>query len=259
MGENKKYSKTLKSALDSACEVLRIHFNKGITEKLKEHSDPVTQADLDSQKAIIKIIKKKYPEHHIISEELKGSHELSKDHTWIIDPLDGTSNFVNGIEFHSVAIAVYRGKEIIAGGIALPQLNQTYLAFKGEGATLNGKKITVSRKEDLRKALVIPAVQARDPRQLEAYRSWGLKLLSNIRSYRAFGTSAMDWAYLSAGKIDGYARQYIPVWDACAGVILAREAGGVVWTFEGKDWNYGDTSVIAGNEAIVRSIYNAIR
>lgn len=258
MGENQQYIKTIDRALEAAQEVLVRHFNKGVLEKLKDGIEPVTQADTDAQKAIMNVIQADYNDHHIISEELKGSQNL-QEFTWIIDPLDGTSNFVNGIEFHATAIALFKKRRLVASGINLPQLKKRYLAGAGEGAKLNGKTIRVGQKSDLRKSLVVPAIQTRDPKQLNAYRSWGFELMSGIRSYRSFGSAAMHWAYIAEGKLDGVVSRFMKTWDASAGVLLVREAQGCAWTFEGKDWEYGDSSIIAGNENLARAMYNALR
>lgn len=258
MGKDQQFSEVIDEVLAAGAQVVKKYFGQHISESIKKDNSPVTAVDLEAQEEIIKIIKRNFPDHNIISEESPDEAHGS-EYTWIIDPVDGTSNFINAVEFCGTNVALVQGKDVIAGGVTVPMLNMTFTSLKGHGAYLNGKPIKIGQRQNLKESIIVLWASASDPKQVRDFLQWGPKVMSNIRSFRGLGFAGMEMAYIACGKFDGYCRHYIKTWDAAAGVSLIREAGGKVWNFEGQEWQLGDTSLLAGNDDVVRSLYNALR
>jgi myo-inositol-1(or 4)-monophosphatase len=214
------------------------------------HFDFVTRSDLEAEKAITDLIKKKCPGHNIIGEENKYAQTLSP-YTWLIDPLDGTSNFVHGIPLYSVSIALALEKEVIMGAVFDPLRNELFTALKGQGAHLNGKIIRVSPQGELKQSLLITGF---------AYdRSTAMKrTLANIHDFlvmgitgiRRLGSAALDLCYVAAGRAEGFWEFLLRPWDFAAGAFILREAGGKTSDFEGRPHGIAPTNVVATNGLI---------
>ena len=221
-------------ASEKASKVLIRDF--GEVEKLqvssKGPSDFVTNADLKTEKIIIEELKKAKPNYSILSEE-KGV-EINKDSkTWIIDPIDGTINFLHGIPHFAISIALKDGAEIIAGLIYDPIKNEMFFAEKNNGAFFNNQRIRVSKKNDISECLFVT----------------GRKIDNNYDfSFRKSGSAALDLAYVAAGRYDGYFQKKLNLWDIAAGLIILKEAGGLINQIDIS--NTKDISIIASNPDI---------
>ena len=221
-------------ASEKASKVLIRDF--GEVEKLqvsnKGPSDFVTNADLKTEKIIIDELKRAKPNYSILSEE-KGSEKNKDRKTWIIDPIDGTVNFLHGIPHFAISIALKDGDEIIAGLIYDPIKNEMFFAEKNNGAFFNNQRIRVSKKNNISECLFVT----------------GGKIESNYDfSFRKSGSAALDLAYVAAGRYDGYFQKKLNIWDIAAGVIILKEAGGLINEIDisnGKDIN-----IIASNPDI---------
>ena len=221
-------------ASEKASKVLIRDF--GEVEKLqvsnKGPSDFVTNADIKTEKIIIEELKKAKPNYSILSEE-KGE-EINKDsRTWIIDPIDGTINFLHGIPHFAISIALKDDNEIIAGLIYDPIKDEMFYAEKNNGAFFNNQRIRVSKKNNISECLFVT----------------GGKIETNYDfSFRKSGSAALDLAYVAAGRYDGYFQKKLNIWDIAAGIIILKEAGGYINEIDIS--NIQDINIIASNPDI---------
>lgn len=207
----------------------------------------VTEADLAAEKRIINIIQKKYPKHHILSEEA-GKIDGDSEYQWIIDPLDGTTNFSLGNPFFAVSIGLLKNNEIELGVVYAPFLDEFYYAQKGRGAYLNRKKITVSENDQVNKAFFV-FCEGGDHAQQRIVQIYN-RLIFQARNVKKLGSAAIECAWVAAGKVDGYFTTQTHPWDVAGGIALIQEAGGVVSDFQGRDWPMNDADFLASNSKL---------
>jgi len=211
----------------------------------KAANDFVTAVDRASEKAIINEIKAAHPTHRFIGEEFGEHGPKDAEYEWIIDPLDGTTNFVRGIPQFAVSIACrYKGK-LEHAVIYDPIKNEEFAATRGQGATLNGRKIRVSPKKSLTGSLLVTGIPFTQEtlEYIDGYNNLSKTLLlKNTAGIRRPGAASLDLAYLAAGRFDGFWEMNLKVWDIAAGVLLIREAGGLI-----SDLNGGETYMKKGN------------
>ena len=201
--------------------------------------DFVTSADLSSEKAIIKILQKGYPKIEIMSEETNSETNLNEhEKIWIIDPLDGTLNFLHGLPHFAISMAFMVNEEIISGIIYDPIKDELFWAEKGIGAFLNGKRIRVSARSQLKDSLVSTGIPWKG---MESSHKNYLKILENIMKsssgIRRYGAAALDLAYVAAGRYDAFWEFNLKTWDIAAGALIVKEAGGYVGNIN-KNENY---------------------
>ena len=189
-------------------------------------TDPVSDADRDSEELILGLLAKERPEDGVLAEE-GGGRETSSGITWIVDPLDGTVNFLFGIPHWCVSIAAADADGTIVGVVHNPNLAETFTAKRGEGADLNRRPIRVSGRSDIAGALVATGFSY-DPAAREQQSVIVAKILPIVRDIRRAGSAALDLAALAAGRVDGFYEAPLEIWDKAAGVLLVTEAGGVV-------------------------------
>ncbi|MDP3043034.1 MAG: inositol monophosphatase family protein [bacterium] len=227
---------------------------------LKARHEILTKADLASEKIIIGEIRKNFPEHNIISEEAGSSKKIS-DYTWIIDPIDGTTNFSMHNPLWSISIAVAKNNndklEIVAGIVYAPMLDELYVAEYGKGAYLNGKKIKVS-KINKGKVLNIFCNGKRPAGIKKAIEYYRKQKLAGF-DCRQFGSAAIELSYLACGRVESFVAPMANDWDVAAGALLVREAGGVVTDFAGKEWRIGSGDVAASNGLAHQNILNILQ
>ena len=241
---------TLLRAIDAGAAELRRYFNGSFTISSKESiNDLVTDADHASERAIIKIIQDKHPDHFILSEET-GSVQTNSKTKWIIDPIDGTINFANGIPICCVSIGVEQDGEMLMGAVFNPFMNELFFAEKGKGATLNEKPIKVSDKDNLLTSCLVTGFPyqyldvANGP--LEIFE----KLIRKSIPVRLLGSAALDLCWTAAGRFDGFYEHKLQAWDSAAGYIIVQEAGGVVTDLKGDKFNPYQPGIIASNGKI---------
>lgn len=205
----------------------------------KSHNDFVTQVDRQAEEAIIEVIKDHYPEHAILAEEsgADGDHEYQ----WIIDPLDGTTNYMHGFPVFSVSIAVAAGGELQHGVVYDPLRQEIFTASRGDGAQLDGRRIRVSGRRLLTDALIGTGFPYRGDQAagLDNYLALLKIMLQNTAGVRRPGAAALDLAYVAAGRLDAFWEFGLKIWDVAAGALLIREAGGIVSGVDGSE-NYLD-------------------
>lgn len=220
--------------------------NLGISSKLDE-SDIVTDADKASERVLIDHIRHHYPHHAILSEE-SGEADGDSGYRWVIDPLDGTTNFSEGLPDFCVSIGLQYMGETVAGVVFAPYLNEMFHAVKGQGAYLNGRPISVSGKEDIAKAVVNSGFPYDKHLTPDNNLDNVAGIFTQLRALRILGSAAMDICYCAAGYLDGYWELNLHEWDVCAATLILNEAGGESTRFRSDRC----VSLVAGTPAIHR-------
>ena len=211
-----------------------------LTVNDKGYNDFVSEVDVASEKAIIDVLSKAYPSHAFLGEELGLTGE--DENIWIIDPLDGTTNFLHNYPQYSISIALqYRG-EITQAVVYDPNSNELFTASKGQGAYLNDRRIRVSKKTKMKDCLIGTGFPYRDFTHLPCYLKILDELIRETSGIRRPGSAALDLAYTAAGRFDGFFEIGLSKWDIAAGGLLIKEAGGIV-----SDFNGGDDWINSGN------------
>ncbi len=234
-----------------AGELLLKKFGKTKIVVQKGSSDFATDADLASEKLIIREIKKHFPDDGVIAEETASTNCELKTANWIIDPLDGTKNFHFGIPFWCVSIALQQEGKSVVGVVFAPLVNQLFSARKGGGAKLNGKRIQVSRTSKLSDSLIVVEI----PRQHTSENRFGKDVaaftnsLKKVKRVRAFAAAAYDLCLVARGAVDGYLdfSRNTKIWDAAAGELIVREAGGKITDVTLPNLKFPNVSVLASN------------
>lgn len=233
------YQDFLQKHLKHAVKIATDNFEKVSTiEKDADNNQVLTETDIEIGKYLVSEIQKSYPTHNIIDEEA-GIIDHQSDITWVVDPVDGTSNFASGIPTYGIMIGVLADGKPIAGGIALPSFNEIYLAEKGKGAFCSGKKIQVTDKTDLLKCLSVYAIDGHqeDPEQTRKECALLADIVLNIRNLR-ISNSCFDLMMVAQGKYAGWINRTSKIWDNVAPQIIIEEAGGVFTDFLGNPMDY---------------------
>lgn len=212
----------------------------------KGRADLVTDADFASQTAIVNQISEHFPAHHLLGEEGLTREEGESDYRWVIDPLDGTSNYVHGFPYYCVSIGLEFQGELILGVVYDPNRDEMFSAFKEQGAKLNGKSITPSSIKALDQAMLMASLPVgTDGRDIAIDRF--LTVLPVAQALQRTGSAALNLCYVSAGRIEGYWSSNLKPWDMAAGVLICREAGGTVTSIENAGFTIETPSVLATN------------
>ena len=198
----------------------------------KGPGDFVTSADRRTEKILIDELQKAHPEYGIITEETGIINKSNTKYRWIIDPIDGTSNFLNGIPQFAISIGFEEDGEIKCGVIFNPILNEMFCAEKGNGAYLNNSRIRVSNKKKIKDSLIVTGGPKGTSKIKDKIFSEYINVSSNVSNVRKFGSAALDMAYVACGRFDGYWQRELNYWDVAAGIIILKEAGGFVDYFE---------------------------
>lgn len=237
-------------AVDAAAEILLSKLGR-VEIRLKGHADFVTEADTGAQRAVVEIIQREFPDHDFLGEEGSGGHPRGSSYRWILDPLDGTTNYIHGVPFFAVSLALeFEGRPIL-GVVYDPMLRERFTAIAGLGARLNGQPIRVSPVESLGDALISIGLPARvHPDSVDV--RWMVQSAVHCLSIRRTGSAALNMAYLAAGRFDISWALTTKVWDVAAGAILIEEAGGVVCGLDGQPLNaQGGPYVAAANRQLL--------
>jgi myo-inositol-1(or 4)-monophosphatase len=242
----REFQEVAERAALEAGALLREKYGR-IPAREKAPGDLVTDADIASQRLIADRIFAAFPDHTLLAEEEGVGPDLSKPWRWVVDPLDGTINFAHGFGFWSVSIALERAGQLVVGVVHNPLSGETYSASEGRGATLNGSRIHVSNASRLSACLIATAlpVDFRDDadRQLAYFR----RLSTGTHSVRRTGSSALNLAIIAAGGFDVCYATFMNPWDAAAGVVLVREAGGLVTNLSGAPYDLYGAEILATN------------
>jgi myo-inositol-1(or 4)-monophosphatase len=247
---------TLINAVQAGAEQLKHFFNGEFSISNKEGiNNLVTEADHAAEKAIIETIQRDYPDHFILSEET-GEIPTSSEYKWIIDPIDGTVNFANGIPLCCVSIGLEKDGEMILGAVYNPLMQEFYFAQKGFGASLNDKKILVSNKTEVVRSCLVtgfPYTYLDLPNgPLQVFE----RLIRQGIPVRRLGSAAIDLCWVAAGRFDGFYEHKLQAWDSAAGSLIVTEAGGKVTDFEGKHFSPYQPHICATNGKIHDELLN---
>lgn len=222
----------------------------------KGKNDFATEIDRLAEKEIISIIKAAYPEHSILAEE-SGEH-AGNDFVWIIDPLDGTTNFIHGFPQYAVSIALKYKDRIEIGVVYDPLREELFTAKRGGGAMLNNRRLRVTALTSMKGALIGTGFPFKVPQHLDAYLNMFRAITIDSAGIRRAGSAALDLAYLAAGRLDAFWEIELKEWDMAAGILLVKEAGGVATDFSFKDDYLASGNLIAGSPRMHQLMYQLI-
>jgi myo-inositol-1(or 4)-monophosphatase len=219
----------------------------------------VSAADHRAEDILRTELRKARPTYCFLGEE-GGHHEGDdKTNTWIVDPLDGTTNFLHGIPQFAISIALKRGESIVAGIVYNPVQDELFTAERGKGAQLNDRRLRVAARTRLSEAVVACGLPHHGRGDLALFRREILAIQAEVAGLRRFGAAALDLAWIAAGRYDAYWERNLSAWDVAAGLLLVREAGGFVTDLDGGDAILTSGDVLAGNETMHRSLLRLLR
>ena len=221
-------------------------------------NDFVTRIDKEAEAAIIEKIQQSYPTHSFICEESGVSQGEDEDYKWVIDPLDGTTNFIKGIPHFSVSIALYVKGKCEQAVVFDPIRGDLFTASKGSGAQLNGYRIRVGSATELGASILATAFPFKNKDKLAQYMASFTDIFSQAGDIRRTGSAALDLAYVAANKFDGYWESGLKPWDIAAGSLIVQEAGGLLVDFTAGNDSLSRGEVIAGNPKVVKLIAKAL-
>jgi myo-inositol-1(or 4)-monophosphatase len=212
---------------------------------VKAHDELLTYVDLESENIIMSEIRKNFSDHHILSEEA-GDNKSGSDYLWIIDPIDGTTNFTMHNPLWAVSVGLAYKNEIIFGFIYAPFLDEMFIAEFGKGATLNGKKIKVSNYKSGK--VLNTFCSGRDMKFIKKVVDYNSRQRLSEKTAYILGSAALDLAYVASGRVETVFIPGASLWDVAAGILLVREAGGIVTDEKGKNWTIKSEYVLAANK-----------
>jgi len=216
----------------------------------KGPGDFVTSADKRTEKILIEELQKAHPEYGIITEETGIINKSNTKNRWIIDPIDGTFNFMNGIPQFAISVGYEEENEIKCGVIFNPIMNEMFCAEKGNGAYLNNSRIRVSKKNKIKDALIVTGGPKGSSKIKDKIFSEYINVSNNVSNVRKFGSAALDMSYVACGRFDGYWQRELNYWDIAAGIIILKEAGGFVDFFEEDNSAPLKKNILASNSFI---------
>lgn len=225
----------------------------------KGTNDFVTNVDLEAEKVIVETIRKSYPEHTIIGEECGVLEGKENDYQWIIDPLDGTTNFVKGIPHFSVSIALKVKGKVEQAAIYDPIRGELFTASRGTGAQLNGCRIRVKQHKEITGTVLATGFPFKAKQHLNAYLEMFKALFVKTADMRRAGSAALDLAYVAAGRVDGFFEIGLKPWDTAAGELLVVEAGGLVTDFTGGHNHVQSGNIVAASPRLLKELLQEIR
>ncbi|HEX4963452.1 MAG TPA: inositol monophosphatase family protein [Thermoanaerobaculia bacterium] len=246
---------TAVAAAHAGAQILSRYFRRdGLEVWRKAENDFVTQADKESEAAVVAAIRGRFPDHRILAEEGGGAGVGSGEYEWLIDPLDGTTNFLQGLPVYSVSIACRKGNELVAAVIEDPEGKNLFTAVRGGGAFWNGRPMSATRRDGLKGAFLATGYPFRALSTLDLYLEIFRDVFHYAKAIRRCGSAALDLAYTAAGVYDGFFEFRLSPWDIAAGILLVREAGGVVTDLDGGEAFFASGNVVAGGPAAQREL-----
>lgn len=253
-----EFKATIVEAAQAAGAIIRSYFNGAFRIDSKDSiNNLVTEVDKHSEDAIISIIKRDFPGHTIISEEV-GELIQKSDYQWIIDPIDGTVNFAHGIPICCVSIGLRYDGKMILGVVYNPMMNEFFFAERGKGAFLNDEPIHVSKKQEFKKACLVTGFPYKWPDTEEHPIKVFERIILQGVPVRRLGSAAIDLCWVACGRFDGFWEYNLNSWDVAAGYLIVREAGGRISNFDGSDTTVFDKETLATNGLIHEEMINVI-
>jgi len=250
-GKKFKYYGAIRKASLSAGRILMKYFRKGVRIRYKnarKQVDPVSIADESAEREIIRVLGRAYPGYKVLCEESRSELDDPGGYCWIIDPLDGTVNFLFGIPIFSVSIGLAKDGKLMAGAVYNPATGDFYYAEKGRGAYRNGKRIRVSARRDIGKSMLVTGFPYGGGRKYLDMLNTLYRFLTRMQAARRFGSAALDLANIAEGMTDVFWESTLHAWDVAAGGLLVAEAGGRVTNVYGSsDYVFVDNGILATN------------
>ncbi len=244
-------------AADKAARTLRRDYGEvaNLQVSRKGPADFVTAADLKAEKTLREELSRARPDYALLMEESGASaNHATAERCWIVDPLDGTTNFLHGLPHFAISIALEERGELIAGVVFDPIKNELYYAEKGQGAYLNDRRIRVSSRERLDDSVIATGIPFLGHGDRPTFLAELDAVSGAVAGVRRWGTASLDLAYVAAGRFDGFWERGLSSWDVSAGIVLVREAGGQVSEIGGKAFRRDSASILATNETLHRSL-----
>ncbi|MEO0644442.1 MAG: inositol monophosphatase family protein [Pseudomonadota bacterium] len=226
---------------------------------VKGPADFVTNADYKAEDILYEELSRDRPGYGFLFEERGEIPGRDKTHTWIIDPLDGTTNFLHGIPHFAISVGLMRDEELVAAMVYNPIQDEMYSSEKGKGAFLNDRRIRVAARRRLSESVVVTGIPHMGKPNHEMYLKELEAVMGQVASVRRFGSAALDLAYVAAGRFDAFWEHGLKPWDVAAGMLLVREAGGMVTDHEGKPRTLATGNVLAGNGQIHRAMVDLLK
>jgi myo-inositol-1(or 4)-monophosphatase len=230
----------------------------GLKVRAKQARDFVTQVDDAAEQAILDVVRKAYPAHGVLAEE-SGASAGDGEYVWIIDPLDGTTNFIHGFPQYCVSIGVQRRGALAHAVVYDPPRNELFTASRGGGAFLNDRRIRVSKCARLDEALVGTGFPFKELSRLDLYAKQLRTLMQGSAGVRRAGSAALDFAYVACGRLDAFWEMGLSAWDMAAGALLVQEAGGLVGDLEGEQSYLESGDVCAATPKVFPALLEALR
>jgi len=228
-----------------------------VAVKEKAANDFVTEVDRAAEESIIRMLREAYPDHAILAEESGASGK--SEYEWIIDPLDGTTNFLHGFPQYAVAIALRHRGVVTQAVIYDPSRNDLFTASRGHGAYVNDQRMRVSKRDTLKASLLGTGFPFRQLEHLDVYMATLRHMMSNAAGVRRAGSATLDLAYVAAGRLDGFWEFGLSPWDMAAGALLITEAGGLVGDLSGENHYLETGNIIAGTPKVFVELLKAIQ
>lgn len=253
---------TIISACRKAGRSLIRDFNEveHLQVSLKGPGDYVSAADHRAEEILVEELQKKRPEYGFLLEEGGEIKGTDPEHRWVVDPLDGTMNFLHAIPHFAISVALERRGTVIAGGIYDPIRDEFFWAEKGRGAYMDQRRLRVSNRNSMAGAVFatgIPCINR--PQHMETLTAEMTRLMPQVAGIRRMGSAALDLAYVAAGRYEGYWERGLAPWDVAAGIILIKEAGGTVTDFESSNTTLESGDVVAANQNLHKDLLRTIR
>lgn len=230
--------------------------NFSVEEKRK--NDLVTDIDRECERTVSSLLLKSYRDHAVLGEEGGLQGNTDSEYVWIIDPIDGTTNFVKGIAHCAVSVALQHKGRTQLGVVFDPCTNEMFTAARGEGAALNGRRIRVGEVQALDSALVCTAFPVRYRERMSAYLELFSRLIDNCADVRRTGCASLDLCYVACGRFDAYLEQGLKPWDFAAGELILREAGGIATDFAGGNDFVKNGNIVSGNPYLVKALLSKV-
>jgi len=259
MASQRELRRVMFDAARAACKVAMRHFGRVRSIERKDDAvSLVTAADREADRAIVREIRRAFPDHAILAEE-SGESGGRSEYLWVIDPIDGTTNFAHGVPIFAVSIALQRDDETVMGLVVDPTRDEWFFARRGGGASLNRRRLCVSdtkRVADVLAATGFPHARRENVEHLLRIVGAGLMKAHGVIR---LGAAALDLCYVAAGRVDAFWEERLSPWDVAAGVLIVEEAGGRCTGFDGKRSTIHDASVLASNGHVHRGLLRVIR
>jgi myo-inositol-1(or 4)-monophosphatase len=248
----------VKAARKAGTIITRASFDVDkLTIRAKQQHDFVSEVDHAAEDAIISVLKEAYPSHGFLAEE-SGYKDKEAEYLWVIDPLDGTTNFLHGVPQYCVSIGLMQKGIPFQAVVFDPTRNELFTASKGAGAYLNDRRIRVSKVDKLEGALISTGFPFKVIDHVDDYLQMLKNVMKTTSGVRRAGAAALDLAYVACGRYDGFWEKGLSPWDMCAGALLIREAGGLVGDYQGNDGFLDKGEIVAANSKIFAALLKTL-